>query len=82
MPLKPFSYPVPETRFFHAGNSIYKFKFRYGNSTTTANLPSNEEDILQDLEDAVRTVLGNLENLQPFVTKYFTVFPCILCYSV
>uniref|UniRef100_A0A8C4RLC3 Uncharacterized protein n=1 Tax=Erpetoichthys calabaricus TaxID=27687 RepID=A0A8C4RLC3_ERPCA len=24
----PFSYPLPETRFFHAGNFVYKFKIK------------------------------------------------------
>uniref|UniRef100_A0A8C5UCX6 Uncharacterized protein n=1 Tax=Malurus cyaneus samueli TaxID=2593467 RepID=A0A8C5UCX6_9PASS len=31
MPLKPFTYPLPETRFLHAGRHVYKFKIRYGN---------------------------------------------------
>lgn len=31
MPLKPFTYPLPETRFLHAGGVVYKFKIRYGN---------------------------------------------------
>uniref|UniRef100_A0A803XU40 Uncharacterized protein n=1 Tax=Meleagris gallopavo TaxID=9103 RepID=A0A803XU40_MELGA len=31
MPLKPFAYPLPETRFLHAGGVVYKFKIRYGN---------------------------------------------------
>uniref|UniRef100_A0A8C4VLE5 Uncharacterized protein n=2 Tax=Gopherus TaxID=38771 RepID=A0A8C4VLE5_9SAUR len=29
--LKPFTYPLPETRFLHAGRSVYKLKIRYGN---------------------------------------------------
>ncbi|XP_023391588.1 membrane-anchored junction protein [Pteropus vampyrus] len=32
MSLKPFTYPFPETRFLHAGSSVYKFKIRYGKS--------------------------------------------------
>uniref|UniRef100_A0A8C2W2Q9 Membrane anchored junction protein n=1 Tax=Chinchilla lanigera TaxID=34839 RepID=A0A8C2W2Q9_CHILA len=51
MSLKPFTYPFPETRFLHAGPSVYKFKIRYGH------------------------ILGNLDNLQPFVTEHFIVFP-------
>lgn len=30
--LKPFTYPMPETRFFHAGVNVYKFKIKYGNT--------------------------------------------------
>uniref|UniRef100_A0A8C8B8B5 Uncharacterized protein n=1 Tax=Otus sunia TaxID=257818 RepID=A0A8C8B8B5_9STRI len=29
MALKPCTYPLPETRFLHAGRLVYKFKIRY-----------------------------------------------------
>uniref|UniRef100_A0A672Y992 Uncharacterized protein n=1 Tax=Sphaeramia orbicularis TaxID=375764 RepID=A0A672Y992_9TELE len=32
MPLQAFSFPFPETRFFRAGLSIYKFKIKAGSS--------------------------------------------------
>ncbi|KAM9425741.1 uncharacterized protein majin [Pholidichthys leucotaenia] len=35
MPLQPFSFPLPETRFFKAGSFIYKFKIRGGASFRT-----------------------------------------------
>ncbi|XP_023272415.1 membrane-anchored junction protein-like, partial [Seriola lalandi dorsalis] len=29
----------------------------------------------QELEDIIRTVLGNLDNLQPFSSTHFNIFP-------
>ncbi|XP_026154353.1 membrane-anchored junction protein [Mastacembelus armatus] len=74
MPLQAFSFPFPETRFFRAGSLIYKFKIRGGSSY------SGEETIEvncfdQELEDIIRTVLGNLDSLQPFSSTNFNVFP-------
>ncbi|KAM7084482.1 membrane-anchored junction protein isoform 1-T2 [Molossus nigricans] len=74
MSLKPFTYPFPETRFLHSGSSVYKFKIRYGNSIRGEDI-ENKEVIVQELEDSIRVVLGNLDNLQPFATEHFIVFP-------
>ncbi|KAB0376856.1 hypothetical protein FD755_011300 [Muntiacus reevesi] len=74
MSLKPFTYPFPETRFLHAGPNVYKFKIRYGNSIRGEEA-ENKEVIVQELEDSIRAVLGNLDNLQPFATEHFIVFP-------
>ncbi|KAM5248464.1 membrane-anchored junction protein [Ctenodactylus gundi] len=74
MTLKPFTYPFPETRFLHAGSSVYKFKIRYGNSIRGEEI-GKKEVIIQELEDSIRAVLGNLDNLEPFVTEHFIVFP-------
>nr|XP_019951024.1 PREDICTED: membrane-anchored junction protein [Paralichthys olivaceus] len=74
MTLQTFSFPLPETRFFRADGSIYKFKIRGGSSF------SGEEEMggncfNQELEDIIRTVLGNLDNLQPFSSTHFSIFP-------
>ncbi|KAM8812733.1 membrane-anchored junction protein [Rhynchonycteris naso] len=74
MSLKPFTYPFPETRFLHSGSSVYKFKIRYGNSIRGQD-KDNKDVIIQELEDSIRVVLGNLDNLQPFATEHFIVFP-------
>ncbi|XP_037695156.1 membrane-anchored junction protein isoform X1 [Choloepus didactylus] len=74
MSLKPFTYPFPETRFLHAGPNVYKFKIRYGNSIRGEEI-ENKEVIIRELEDSIRVVLGNLDNLQPFATEHFVVFP-------
>nr|XP_014349142.1 PREDICTED: uncharacterized protein C11orf85 homolog isoform X1 [Latimeria chalumnae] len=74
MPLKPFSYPNSETRFLHAGMTLFKFKIRYGNAPSREGL-ENDGSNTQELEDAIRAVLGNLDALQPFTTKHFTIFP-------
>ncbi|XP_069848375.1 membrane-anchored junction protein-like isoform X2 [Dipodomys merriami] len=49
MTLKPFTYPFPETRFFHAGSNVYKFKIRYGNSIRGEEI-EKKEVIIQELE--------------------------------
>ncbi|KAM6959875.1 uncharacterized protein majin isoform 2-T2 [Tautogolabrus adspersus] len=74
MPLSAFSFPLPETRFIKAGSLIYKFTIRGGSSY------SGEEVIgghcfNEELEDIVRTVLGNLDSLGPFSSTHFNVFP-------
>ncbi|XP_077913928.1 membrane-anchored junction protein isoform X5 [Halichoerus grypus] len=74
MSLKPFTYPFPETRFLHAGPNVYKFKIRYGNNIRGEEI-ENKEVIVQELEDSIRVVLGNLDNLQPFATDHFIIFP-------
>ncbi|XP_048952909.1 glycoprotein hormone alpha-2 isoform X2 [Canis lupus baileyi] len=74
MSLKPFTYPFPETRFLHAGPNVYKFKIRYGNNIRGEEI-EDKEVIVQELEDSIRVVLGNLDSLQPFATEHFIIFP-------
>ncbi|XP_028627122.1 membrane-anchored junction protein [Grammomys surdaster] len=74
MSLKPFTYPFPETRFLHAGPNVYKFKIRYGNSIRGEEI-EDKGVIIQELEDSIRAVLANMDNLKPFVTEHFIVFP-------
>ncbi|XP_024864268.1 membrane-anchored junction protein isoform X1 [Kryptolebias marmoratus] len=74
MPLQPFSFPVPETRYLKAGSLIYKFKIRGGTSYSRDGVLEGE-CFNQELEDVVRTVLGNLDHLEPFSTAHYTVFP-------
>ncbi|XP_023277554.1 membrane-anchored junction protein [Seriola lalandi dorsalis] len=73
MTLQAFSFPFPETRFFKAGSFIYKFKIRGGNSYSGEEVVGNGFN--QELEDIIRTVLGNLDNLQPFSSTHFNIFP-------
>ncbi|XP_075777629.1 membrane-anchored junction protein isoform X2 [Pelodiscus sinensis] len=72
--LKPFTYPLPETRFLHAGKSVYKLKIRYGNSLSSDNIDNNESTA-KELEEAIRVIIGNLDNLHPFATEHLTIFP-------
>ncbi|XP_067831895.1 membrane-anchored junction protein [Heptranchias perlo] len=74
MPLKSFTYPLPETRFVHAGRTVYKLKMRYSHHIRE-DLRIDREQVRQELEDAIRAVLGNLDRLQPFTTAHFTIFP-------
>ncbi|XP_032303828.1 membrane-anchored junction protein isoform X2 [Coturnix japonica] len=74
MPLKPFAYPLPETRFLHAGGIVYKFKIRYGNLQSAPEL-NNTEIAVKEFEEAIRVILGNLDDLHPFSTDHFTIFP-------
>ncbi|XP_058701032.1 membrane-anchored junction protein isoform X2 [Poecile atricapillus] len=74
MSLKPFAYPLPETRFLHAGRHVYKFKIRYGNFNSSPNL-SLTESAAKESEEVFRVILGNLDDLHPFSTDHFTVFP-------
>nr|XP_020652836.1 membrane-anchored junction protein [Pogona vitticeps] len=72
--LKPFMYPVPETRFFHAGRNVYKFKIKYGN-TVSVNTDFHESVANEELQEAIRVILGNLDNLCPFTTEHLIIFP-------
>ncbi|XP_028593840.2 membrane-anchored junction protein isoform X1 [Podarcis muralis] len=72
--LKPFTYPVPETRFFHAGANVYKFKIKYGNSMSV-NIDFHESIVNEELQDAIRVILGNLNDLCPFTTEHLIIFP-------
>ncbi|XP_006861144.1 PREDICTED: uncharacterized protein C11orf85 homolog [Chrysochloris asiatica] len=74
MSLKPFTFPFPETRFLHAGLNVYKFKIRYGSSIRLEEI-ENKDVMVQQLEESIRVVLGNLDNLQPFATEHFIIFP-------
>ncbi|XP_072495193.1 membrane-anchored junction protein isoform X3 [Notamacropus eugenii] len=74
MSLQAFTYPFPETRFFHAGANVYKFKIRYGSSIRGEEI-ADKKIVRQELEDSIRAVLGNLDNLQPFITDHFIIFP-------
>ncbi|XP_078516696.1 membrane-anchored junction protein isoform X2 [Lissotriton helveticus] len=74
MPLKPFTYPLPETRFLHAGTSVYKFKIKYGTSINGEEV-ENKESIVKELEEAVRVIIANLHDLQPFATRNLIIFP-------
>ncbi|XP_029112991.1 uncharacterized protein majin isoform X2 [Scleropages formosus] len=76
MPLRVFSYPLPETRFFQAGSRVFKFKIRNGSNARGCEI--TDEQVSQEIEDAIRVVLANLDCLQPFATKHFSVFPCML----
>ncbi|KAK9971506.1 hypothetical protein ABG768_024869 [Culter alburnus] len=76
MSIQAFSFPVPETRFFQAGKQVFKFKIRRGEMSSI-----DEEDMLdgmivtEELENAVRAVLANLDGLHPFTTQNFVIFP-------
>nr|XP_032637900.1 membrane-anchored junction protein [Chelonoidis abingdonii] len=72
--LKPFTYPLPETRFLHAGRSVYKLKIRYGNFLCSDDIDNNE-NTAKELEKAIRIIIGNLDNLHLFTTEHFTIFP-------
>ncbi|XP_043829032.1 membrane-anchored junction protein [Dromiciops gliroides] len=74
MSLKGFTYPLPETRFLHAGSNVYKFKVRYGSSVRGEEI-ADKQIVSKELEDSIRAVLGNLDNLQPFTTDHFIIFP-------
>ncbi|XP_069824392.1 membrane-anchored junction protein isoform X2 [Dendropsophus ebraccatus] len=74
MPIKPFSFPLPETRFFHTSKYVYKFKIRYGVHVCSENT-ENKEQVSKELLDSIRAILANSENLQPFSTKNFIIFP-------
>ncbi|XP_054076014.1 membrane-anchored junction protein-like isoform X2 [Rissa tridactyla] len=67
MSLKPFTYPLPETRFLHAGGLVYKFKIRYGNFSSAPDL--NAGSAVKELEEAIRVILGNLDDLHPLLGK-------------
>ncbi|XP_036453370.1 membrane-anchored junction protein [Colossoma macropomum] len=75
MPVQAFSFPVPETRFFQVGQRIYKFKIRSGSKISCEEEMLDSEFVSEELENAVRAVLMNLDNLQPFSTQHFNIFP-------
>nr|XP_055056433.1 membrane-anchored junction protein-like isoform X2 [Misgurnus anguillicaudatus]XP_055056442.1 membrane-anchored junction protein-like isoform X2 [Misgurnus anguillicaudatus] len=76
MSIQAFSYPVPETRFFQAGQHVYKCRIRKGErSSNCEECMLDEELVNEELEDAVRVVLANLDGLHPFTTQHFNIFP-------
>ncbi|XP_027133172.1 membrane-anchored junction protein [Larimichthys crocea] len=74
MPLQAFSFPLPETRVIKAGDCIYTVKIRGGSSYSGEEVMGGN-CIDQELEEIIRTVLGNLDTLQPFFSTHFNVFP-------
>ncbi|XP_020567288.1 membrane-anchored junction protein isoform X3 [Oryzias latipes] len=74
MSLQAFSFPLPETRYFRAGGLIYQFKIRGGSSFRDEKF-TGEYSKNQELEEMIRTVLGNLERLRPFSSAHYTAFP-------
>ncbi|KAL3046551.1 hypothetical protein OYC64_004523 [Pagothenia borchgrevinki] len=74
MPLQAFSSTFAETRFFRAGSFIYKFKIRGGCSFRGEEVMGGN-CFNQELEEIIRTVLGNLDSLQPFFSAHFNIFP-------
>ncbi|CAI5668530.1 membrane-anchored junction protein isoform X1 [Oreochromis niloticus] len=75
MPLQAFSFPLPETRFFKAGSFIYKFTIRGGSSYSSQQDVMGEVAFNQELEEIIRAVLGNLDDLQPFSSAHYIIFP-------
>uniref|UniRef100_A0A673HP80 Membrane anchored junction protein n=1 Tax=Sinocyclocheilus rhinocerous TaxID=307959 RepID=A0A673HP80_9TELE len=69
MSIQAFSFPVPETRLFQAGQQVFKFKIRRG------DMSRQDHTISEELENAVRAVLANLDGLHPFTTQHFNIFP-------
>ncbi|XP_036967852.1 membrane-anchored junction protein isoform X3 [Acanthopagrus latus] len=60
--------------FIRAGGSVYQFRIRGGSSCSGEEaMGGNCFD--QELEEIIRTVLGNLESLQPFSSAHFNVYP-------
>uniref|UniRef100_A0A3B1JT37 Membrane anchored junction protein n=1 Tax=Astyanax mexicanus TaxID=7994 RepID=A0A3B1JT37_ASTMX len=75
MAVQAFSFPMPETRFFQVGQQVYKFKIRQGSKISCEEELLDSEFVSEELEDAVRVVLMCLDNLHPFTTQHFTIFP-------
>ncbi|XP_066538021.1 uncharacterized protein [Hoplias malabaricus] len=75
MPIQGFSFPVPETRFFLVGQQVYKFKIRRGSRISCEEEILESDFVSEELENAVRAVLMNLDNLHPFTTQHFNIFP-------
>ncbi|KAM4723089.1 membrane-anchored junction protein [Rhinophrynus dorsalis] len=74
MPIKPFSFPIPETRFFHTTTHVYKFKIQCGAHFNKEDT-GNKEYILKEIVESIRAVLANHDNLHPFSTEHFIIFP-------
>uniref|UniRef100_A0A671TLE6 Membrane anchored junction protein n=1 Tax=Sparus aurata TaxID=8175 RepID=A0A671TLE6_SPAAU len=60
--------------FIRAGRLIYQVKIRGGSSYSREEVMGGS-CFDQELEDIIRTVLGNLDSLQPFSSAHFNVFP-------
>ncbi|KAJ8007808.1 hypothetical protein DPEC_G00098030 [Dallia pectoralis] len=74
MPIQYFSFPLPETRFFQAEQHVYKFKIKGGSNCREVDM-MGEQFVNQELENAIRAVLANLNCLHPFTTTHFTIYP-------
>ncbi|XP_060730508.1 membrane-anchored junction protein isoform X1 [Tachysurus vachellii] len=74
MPVQAFSFPIPETRFFQVGQHVYKFKIRRG-SKSSGDETLDSGFVNEELENAVRVILMSLDNLHPFTTQHFSIFP-------
>ncbi|XP_068117626.1 membrane-anchored junction protein [Hyperolius riggenbachi] len=74
MPIKPFSVPLPETRFLHSSKYVYKFKIRYGIHFSLEHLENNDETA-KELIDSIRVIIASHNNLHPFSTRHFIIFP-------
>ncbi|XP_075890248.1 uncharacterized protein majin [Nelusetta ayraudi] len=74
MSLQAFSFPVCETRFLKAGSFIYNFNIIAG-SSFSGKETAEDHCFSPELEDIIRTVIGNLDNFQPFSSANFNVFP-------
>uniref|UniRef100_A0A673HPT6 Membrane anchored junction protein n=1 Tax=Sinocyclocheilus rhinocerous TaxID=307959 RepID=A0A673HPT6_9TELE len=73
MSIQAFSFPVPETRLFQAGQQVFKFKIRRGDMSRQDHTIKKEVISLEI--NAVRAVLANLDGLHPFTTQHFNIFP-------
>ncbi|XP_049424169.1 uncharacterized protein LOC125883727 isoform X2 [Epinephelus fuscoguttatus] len=74
MPLQAFSLIFPQTRLFKANNFIYQFKIKGGSSFRREEVIRGDS-LDEELEEIIRTVIGNLDNLQPFSSTRFSVYP-------
>ncbi|XP_040184498.1 membrane-anchored junction protein [Rana temporaria] len=74
MPIKPFSFAVPETRFLHSAKYVYKFKIRYGVCFSLQHI-ENKRQALQELVESIKAIIANHDNLYPFSTRHFLIFP-------
>ncbi|XP_060780212.1 uncharacterized protein LOC132888180 [Neoarius graeffei] len=75
MPVQAFSFPIPQTRFFQVGQHVYKFKIKRGSKISGEEELLESEFVSEELENAVRVVLLSLDNLHPFTTQHFNIFP-------
>uniref|UniRef100_A0A8C4R332 Uncharacterized protein n=1 Tax=Eptatretus burgeri TaxID=7764 RepID=A0A8C4R332_EPTBU len=75
MPLIAFSFPLPETRLFRAGEEVYKMNLRPTGSARHCSTHLNNDSTCAEMEDAIRAVLATKDNLKPFTTNSFTIYP-------
>ncbi|XP_078000919.1 uncharacterized protein LOC144453483 [Glandiceps talaboti] len=76
MSLQKFKLPDIDTRIIKHSNTLYKFKFQFQSDTIrSSKLPCDEETIQKEIQNAVRVVIKNPDELQPMKTDHFLVFP-------